>query len=129
MAKPLKDPSVKIELISASPEQQPILANLLELYAQDFSEFHPIELGKDGRFGYSDLPLYWSESTRYPFLVTIDDKFAGFTFVRKGSRLSGDQNVWDMTEFLFFANTADVEREPELHTKHGGDFQDGGKFA
>jgi predicted acetyltransferase len=96
----LKDPSVKIELISASPEQQPILANLLELYAQDFSEFHPIELGKDGRFGYFDLPLYWSESTRYPFLVTIDDKFAGFTFVRKGSRLSGDSNVWDMAEFF-----------------------------
>ena len=47
-----------IELIPAAPDQEPVLANLLELYSHDFSEFHEIELGADGRFGYPSLPLY-----------------------------------------------------------------------
>src|SRR5271155_1151437 len=47
-----------LEVIRAAPDQAPILANLLELYAHDFSEFHDIDLGEDGRFGYRSLPLY-----------------------------------------------------------------------
>ena len=50
-----------IQLELAVREQPPILANLLELYAHDFSEFQPLDVGSDGRFGYKYLPLYWSE--------------------------------------------------------------------
>ena len=60
--------SAHIEVIFAGPEQEAILANLLELYAHDFSEFHDLKLGTDGRFGYSYLPLYPSQPGRYPFL-------------------------------------------------------------
>ena len=90
----------RIELIPAAPEQQHILANLLELYAHDFSEFRELNLGEDGRFGYSPLPLYWSEPGRYPFLVRVDGKLAGLVLVRRGSQVSGDDSVWDMTEFF-----------------------------
>jgi predicted acetyltransferase len=90
----------QVELIPASPGQQPVLANLLELYAHDFSEFHPIELGVDGRFGYKHLPLYWSEPDRHPFLLKADGKLAGFAFVKRGSQLSDRQDVWDMAEFF-----------------------------
>jgi len=89
-----------IELVSAAPHEQPILANLLELYAHDFSEFHEIELGVDGRFGYRHLPLYWSEPNRRPFLVRVDGKLAGLVLVKKGSELSRDETVWDMAEFF-----------------------------
>ncbi len=90
----------QIEVVPAAPEQQPILANLLELYAHDFSEFHGIELAEDGRFGYKSLPLYWSEPDRHPFLVKIDGKLAGFALVKKGSEISGRNDVWDMAEFF-----------------------------
>jgi hypothetical protein len=33
-------PSAHVEVIPAAREQEAILANLLELYAHDFSEFH-----------------------------------------------------------------------------------------
>ena len=46
-----------IEVVPALAEQQPILDNLLELYAHDFSEFHEIQIGADGKFGYDRLPL------------------------------------------------------------------------
>jgi predicted acetyltransferase len=89
-----------IEVIAAVPDQQPILANLLELYAHDFSEFSDLELGVDGRFGYKHLPLYWEEPDRHPFLVKIDDRLAGFVLVKRGSEVSGKEDVWDMAEFF-----------------------------
>jgi predicted acetyltransferase len=96
----LRMPLVKIEVVPAASEQAPVLANLLQLYAHDFSEFHDVEIGADGRFVYKLLPLYWSEPGRHPFLVWVDDELAGFVLVKKGSETSGNGNVWDMAEFL-----------------------------
>src|SRR5450755_3396437 len=87
-----------LEVIPASAEQQSILANLVELYAHDFSEFHDLELGEDGRFGYDSLPLYWSDPNRHPFLIRSEGKLAGFVLVKQVS--SGNEMVWDMAEFL-----------------------------
>jgi predicted acetyltransferase len=92
--------SGNVELIPASIEQKPILANLLELYTYDFTELKVFNLGGDGRFGYPDLPLYWTEPGRHPFLVKVDDYWGGFALVRKGSQVSGDEDVWDMIEFF-----------------------------
>jgi predicted acetyltransferase len=92
-----------LEVIRAAPDQAPILANLLELYAHDFSEFHDIDLGEDGRFGYGLLPLYWSEPDRHPFLIKLDGRWAGLVLVKrvkKGSQASGDDAAWDMAEFF-----------------------------
>jgi len=100
MTKRAEKPSAHIEVIAAGPEQESILANLLELYAHDFSEFHDLELGADGRFGYGCLPLYWSEPERYPFLSRMDGKLAGLALVKKGSEVSGNETVWDMAEFF-----------------------------
>jgi predicted acetyltransferase len=85
---------MRIELLPASPDQQPILANLLELYAHDFSEFYDVHIGDDGKFGYASLPLYWSEPERHPFLVQLDGKWAGFALVKR------TENTWDMAEFF-----------------------------
>jgi len=93
-------PSANVAVVPAAPEQEPILANLLELYAHDFSEFHGIEIGSDGRFGYKHLPLYWSETDRHPFLVTMDGRLAGLVLVKRGSEVSGDATAWDIAEFF-----------------------------
>jgi len=89
-----------VEIIPALPEHESILANMLELYAHDFSEFKDLKLGADGRFGYKDLPLYWNDPDRYPFLIKSDGHLAGFALVRRGSEISGDHDVWDVTEFF-----------------------------
>src|ERR1700755_2565882 len=89
-----------IELIPAALDQEPILANLLELYAHDFSEFHNVELGADGRFGYKHIPIYWSEPDRHPFLVKVNGKLAGLALVKKGSQFSNRADVWDVGEFF-----------------------------
>ncbi|HEV7220531.1 MAG TPA: GNAT family N-acetyltransferase [Terriglobales bacterium] len=99
MKKAAENP-VHVEVVPARPEQQTIMANLLELYAHDFSEFHDVAIGADGRFGYEPLRLYWSEPGRYPFLVWVDGKLAGFVLVKRGSEFSGSEDIWDMAEFF-----------------------------
>ena len=98
--KRIEKPASHIEVIPARPEQEPILANLLELYAHDFSEFLNLELGDDGRFGYRCLPLYWSEPGRHPFLVWVEGGLAGLVLVKRGSEVSGNEAVWDMAELF-----------------------------
>jgi predicted acetyltransferase len=96
MDRPPADPQLELAL----REQSSILANLLELYAHDFSGFHPLEIGPDGRFGYKSLPLYWSEPNRHPFLIRFHGKLAGLALVKRGSEISDSQEVWDMAEFF-----------------------------
>lgn len=89
-----------VEIVRAEVEHQAILANLLQLYAHDFSEFYDLDLGADGRFEYKELPLYFREGKRHAFLLKMDGKWAGFVLVRRGSQVSGAEDVWDMTEFF-----------------------------
>src|ERR1035437_763051 len=78
----------QIEVLPATPEQKPVVANLLELYAHDFSDFQDLELGPDGRLGYRDLDLYWSEPGHHPFLIKVDGKLAGVGSSRQGCESS-----------------------------------------
>ena len=88
----------RIEVIPATPEHEPIFANLLQLYAHDFSEFHDVELGPDGRFTYKELPLYWRDPNRHPFLIHTNGQLAGFALVKK--EISNGPSLWDVTEFF-----------------------------
>ena len=89
-----------IEIVTATPEQEPVLANLLELYIHDFSEYVDLDIGPDGRFGYGGLSLYWSEPDRHALLVRVDGKLAGFVLVKRGPGATSAWAVWDMAEFF-----------------------------
>jgi predicted acetyltransferase len=89
-----------VEVLPALPEQESILANLLEFYVYDFSEFMGLQLDEAGRFGYAQLPLYWQEANRYPLLIKVNGNWAGFALVRQGSQISGATHSWDMAEFF-----------------------------
>ena len=91
---------MKIEIIQATIEQKPILANLLELYAYDFTEFADFDIGENGFYGYEWLPLYWTEPNRYPHLIYVDAKLAGLVLVQKGSPISEDKEIFDIAEFF-----------------------------
>ena len=88
------------QLVRATVEQETVLANLLELYAHDFSEFSNLELGPDGRFGYPHLSRYWTDPKRHPFLILVDGNLAGLVLVKRGSETSPNGAVWDMAEFF-----------------------------
>ena len=51
---------MNLKLIKADMTQKPIVANLLELYAYDFTEFCDFDIGDDGFYGYANLSKYWN---------------------------------------------------------------------
>src|SRR5262245_60639156 len=89
-----------IHILAAQASAKPLVANLLELYLHDFSEFVPSTIGEDGRFGYPYLAAYWQERERFPFLIKVDTALAGFALIRQGSLLSGVPDVMDIAEFF-----------------------------
>ena len=62
---------MQVEVIKATIEHKPVLANLLELYAYDFTEFCDFDIGDDGFYGYERLPLYWTEVVSSPVKDTV----------------------------------------------------------
>jgi predicted acetyltransferase len=90
----------RIQLIPAKREEEPILANLLELYAHDFTEFLPIDLRSNGRFEYQDLGRYWRNPNHHPFLIKVAGKLAGLVLIRKDESVSRAEELWDLGEFF-----------------------------
>jgi predicted acetyltransferase len=60
--------------------------------------------------------------------VKVDDSVAGFVLVKRGSEVSGDQDVWDMAEFFVMREFRRQGIGTQLHMKSGEDFLDRGKF-
>ncbi len=90
----------QVQVVAAARDESVVVANLFQLYAHDFSEFHDVEIGDNGRFGYEKLPLYWSEPNRHAFLLRCGQRLAGFALLKKGSEITKRENVWDMAEFF-----------------------------
>ena len=115
----------RIDIIPARLEQKSILANLLELYSHDFSEFIDLDIGADGRFAYRDLDLYWTDPHRLPFLIHVDGKLAGFSLVRSVAPQA--ETMWDMAEFFvmrgFRKRGVGMQAAIEMFTRLSGRWQ------
>jgi predicted acetyltransferase len=94
------DRSAAVQVTPAAREEQAVLSNLFQLYIHDFTDFVEQPLRSDGRFDYDPLPQYWGEPDRFPFIVRVDAKLAGFALVRRGSDFTGSPEVWDMADFF-----------------------------
>jgi predicted acetyltransferase len=91
----------EVVLEPATRSDAVLLANLLELYSHDLSDVFALEPGPDGRFGYEKLPRYWSEpERRFPFLIRVGARLAGFALVTRGSPASEDPDDFDIAEFF-----------------------------
>jgi predicted acetyltransferase len=95
------DDAERVTLEPAGAEHASLLANLLELYSHDLSEIFGLEVGPDGRFGYENLPLYWSQpNERRAFLIRRGRRVAGFILVRVGSPIADVAAELDVAEFF-----------------------------
>lgn len=116
-----------IDVIAASSNQKPVLANLLELYAHDFSEFMHLNIGRDGRFGYRDLDLYWTGPQRFPFLIFACGELAGFVMVAGIPGESTGEPRWDMAEFFvlrgFRRSSVGTRSALKIFARFAGDWQ------
>src|SRR4051812_41751040 len=87
-----------IEIVAASMEDKPLIQRMMELYLYDFSPLENSDLNAHGYFDYPYLDHYWVEPGRYPFVVRVKGKLAGFVLVNQHTYLPG--NEWSMAEFF-----------------------------
>jgi len=87
-------------LIPAPLELKPVLQNLMHLYLYDFTEYTGEDVDEQGRFIDEHLDLYWIEPTRYPFLVLVAGKYAGFVLVRVSSAPGDTHPTHSIAEFF-----------------------------
>jgi predicted acetyltransferase len=92
--------ALEITVVEAGPEAQPLLHRLMELCQHDYSELNGADVDEHGCFGYRYLERYWREPGRYPFLVRVSGKSAGFVLVRELERNADGQPVHEVAEFF-----------------------------
>ena len=86
------------------PTQRDALAQLIQLYVHDFSEFwddaHCVEIGEDGRFPpFPHLDDYWTEPDRGVWFVRVDGALAGFALINAHA-FSGEPVDFNIGEFF-----------------------------
>jgi len=91
---------MRIEVVEAPEQAQPILNNLAQFYLYDFTDFYPWDVLADGRFEVRLLGGCWTSDYRHPFLIHVDGQLAGFVIIDGRSHFTGGAGVWDVGEFF-----------------------------
>jgi len=89
-----------ISVVRASGSSRVALANLMQLYAYDWSELRALDVGLDGRFLAPSVDVYFEEADHHPLLIEVGGRLAGFALVVARSRLTDTRGVFDMAEFF-----------------------------
>ena len=71
--------NITLELLTL--DQKPLLTRLLELYFYEFTTYDNADISEYGYYGYSHIDDYWNEEGRFPYLIRVDGKIAGFALV------------------------------------------------
>ena len=74
--------SHSVTLEPASKSRHDLIANLMQLYLHDLSEFTQENVSDMGTFEYPYLDLYRVEPERHPILILVGEEVAGFALVR-----------------------------------------------
>jgi predicted acetyltransferase len=93
-----------LEIVVARMSEKTTIANLMQLYVHDFSEFWAGtangELQEDGSFpAYPFLDTYWSDPQRVPLLIRLRGRLIGFALLNNASH-AGQPVDRNMAEFF-----------------------------
>lgn len=87
----------------AEKSDRKTLMNLLEKYLYEFSQWEKTDVNNDGLYGYEYLDCYFEEENRYPYLIWVDDKLAGFVLVSNYPEVPEEGTDFCLSE-LFIMN-------------------------
>ena len=90
---------MEYKLVKASKEDKKVLYNMMQLYYYELSKYEDesaiFELNPDGTYPIRYFDLYWTEKTRFPYLLKGDDKNIGLVLVRER-----EDNYIEIAEFF-----------------------------
>jgi len=80
---------MRIELIRATAQHRRLVRQLYELYCHDFSPMTQSDIGDDGYWTGDDFLQPWpSDHQLQIFLVRVNEQWAGFAWIARGSYLN-----------------------------------------
>ena len=76
--------ATNVELVEVAQEQKEILANLMQFYLYEATEFSDDDITSSGKLSLGKyFDAYWRESERHPFFIKDKCKLVGFALVRQ----------------------------------------------
>ena len=72
---------MEIALQRMGIEEKLLLVRLMELYIYEFSVYSDEDINEYGHYRYGHIDDYWEEEGRFPYLIRVDSKIAGFALV------------------------------------------------
>ena len=91
---------LRVTLEPVAKEHAPVLRNLYQLYAHDFTEHVRFPISPTGLFDVAPSEDWWTADGHSPFFIRSQGELAGFALVRRGSRVTADPDVMDIAEFF-----------------------------
>lgn len=85
----------QVSVTPAGEADRSLIEGLFQFYIYDFSEMEPagsdaLSFNDAGRFDpYPYLPEYWSAADRWPLLIRVDGRLAGFVLINTLSHRGG----------------------------------------
>ncbi len=91
---------MNIKLQQVKIEEREVLANLLEKYDYEFSQYDNRDLNSLGLYGYKYLDCYWIEENRWAYFIEVDGHLAGFVMVNNFPEADGRETGFSIAEFF-----------------------------
>lgn len=94
---------MKTEIKPVKVDEKETLANLLEKYNYEFSQYDKRAFGTDGLFGYKYLGNYFIDCDRFAYFIYADGDLAGFALINKYPECQRSID-WSVAEFFVSYN-------------------------
>lgn len=91
---------MKITLHLMKVEEKSLLIQLMELYHYEFSVYSNDDINEYGYYGYEHIDDYWNEEGRFPYLIRVDGKIAGFALICPHCDYRKEENAQCIGEFF-----------------------------
>jgi len=91
---------MQVTLRQVAIEDREILANLLEKYDYEFSQYDDRDVNKLGLFGYKYLDFYWTDDDRFAYFIEADGKLAGLVMIANHREEGDPETDHQITEFF-----------------------------
>ena len=91
---------MRVEIRQGELADKPKFQHLMQLYLYDFSEFLQLDLDGAGHFKESILDNYFTDPSKTPFVVLVDDALAGFVLVSAQTLLPANAGGRCIKEFF-----------------------------
>lgn len=92
---------MKITIRKIELEEREVLANLLEKYSYEFSQYQKNDVNKLGLYGYQYLDCYWWEGEkRLAYFIEVDERLAGFIMINDYPEVKDRKTDYVISEFF-----------------------------